>query len=65
IRWFRIYTGSPKKLLFGSDWPLADIKDYVSAVKNAVPPEEWDDVFYKNAERVFPRLKKTDSSLVQ
>jgi hypothetical protein len=47
------YVEDPKKLMFATDWPLASMKDYISVFKQAIPKENWDDVFYKNARRVF------------
>lgn len=47
------YVEDPKKLMFGTDWPLTGMKDYISAFKRAIPKEHWDDVFYQNARTVF------------
>lgn len=57
IRWFWLYVENPKKMMFGSDWPLMDVKPYVQAVMKAIPPEHWDAVFYKNAAELF-KLEK-------
>jgi len=46
------YTDS-KKLMFGTDWPLVGMKDYITAFKQAIPKEHWDEVFYQNARRIF------------
>lgn len=56
IHWFLLYVENPKKLLFGTDWPLLDVKSYIAAVKRAIPKKDWDDVFYLNATRVFKSL---------
>jgi len=53
IRWFWLYVENPKKMMFGSDWPLMDVKPYVEVVMRAIPREHWDDVFYKNAATLF------------
>lgn len=53
IRWFYLYVENPKKLMFGTDWPLLTIRPYLEAVQRAIPKEHWDDVFYNNAVRVF------------
>ncbi len=53
IRWFWLYVENPKKMMFGSDWPLMEVKPYVQAVMKAIPKEHWDDVFFKNAAEVF------------
>jgi len=53
IKWFWLFVENPKKMMFGSDWPLMKVKPYVEAVMRAIPRENWDDVFYKNAATVF------------
>ncbi|NBX67939.1 MAG: hypothetical protein EBR01_03120 [Proteobacteria bacterium] len=53
IRWFWLFVENPKKMMFGSDWPLMSVRPYVEAVMKAIPKEHWDDVFYKNAAEVF------------
>ncbi len=47
------YLEDPGKLMFATDWPLAGMKDYISAFKQAIPKEHWDKVFYQNARTVF------------
>lgn len=53
ISWIFGYVEDPKKLMFGTDWPLTDIKTYVEAYKRAIPKEHWKAVFHDNAARVF------------
>ncbi len=53
IRWFAHFVENPRKILFGSDWPLLNIRAYRDAVAKAIPREHWDDVFYNNAVEVF------------
>ena len=57
LAWIFAYLEDPKKLMFGSDWPLVGIKLYVDAFKQAIPKEHWSAVFHDNAVRVF-RLDK-------
>ncbi|WP_214484279.1 TatD family hydrolase [Bacillus sp. SM2101] len=45
------------KLLFGTDWPLAPIQAYIDLVKELVPEQHHEDVFYHNAIKVFPKIK--------
>jgi len=48
-----IYS-SPRKLLYGTDWPLASMKSYVKFTKNlGIPKKDLDYVFYKNALELF------------
>ena len=53
-----VYSDNYYKFLFGSDWPLVQIKPYVEFIKELIPEEFHEDVFYKNALRVFTRLKE-------
>lgn len=63
IHWFYLYVENPKKILFGTDWPLLKIRPYVEAVQRAIPKEHWDDVFYNNAARVFKlKTAKADTA---
>lgn len=53
IKWAFGYVENPKKVLFGTDWPLSPIKDYADAFSQAIPKESWKDVFYNNALEVY------------
>lgn len=53
IRWIFNYIEDPKKLMFGTDWPLVSIQQYLDVYKQAIPEEHWRAVFYENAKRVF------------
>ena len=59
VRWAFGYVENPKKLIFGTDWPLSPIKEYAETFSRAVPKEYWKDVFYNNALMVYkiPGLK--------
>lgn len=53
LRWSFGYIEDPSKMMFGTDWPLSDMKPYIEAYKKAIPREYWCDVFYNNAKKVF------------
>jgi predicted TIM-barrel fold metal-dependent hydrolase len=53
LAWIFGYLDDPSKLMYGSDWPLADMKSYVEAFKRAIPRKSWQAVFHDNAARVF------------
>ena len=53
IAWIFGYIEDPKKMMFGTDWPLVSMKPYVEAYKRAIPKEHWRAVFHDNAVRVF------------
>jgi predicted TIM-barrel fold metal-dependent hydrolase len=47
------YVDDPKTLMYGTDWPLADMHSAIEAFKRAIPREYWRAVFRENAVRVF------------
>lgn len=57
VRWAFGYIENPSKFLYGTDWPLANMKAYLEAYKRAIPKEHWCKVFFENPVKVF-RLKK-------
>lgn len=44
------------KVLYGSDWPLASMEDYIGFCKKLTPRRFFEDVFYNNAKRVFKKI---------
>lgn len=49
-----IYSGSAQKLLYGTDWPLAGMKDYIKFTKQlGFSNRELEHIFYKNALQLF------------
>ncbi len=47
------YLGSYDRVMFGTDWPLANFADYITFVKDFIPETYWDDVFFNNANRIY------------
>lgn len=43
------YAHCYDKLMFGTDWPLANYGDYIGFTKAVIPEKHWDNVFYRNA----------------
>jgi uncharacterized protein len=63
IKWIYNYVGNPSKIIFGTDWPLVDMGQYIRTVKTAIPEEHWQDVFYGNAVRVFKiKIKEAEKN---
>jgi len=42
-----------KKVLFGTDWPLAPFRAYIEFIKKIIPNDAYEDVFYNNAASVY------------
>lgn len=53
IRYALEVTGRPDKFIYGSDWPLVEMKDYIKIIKKAVPKKHHKQVFYENAKLIF------------
>lgn len=53
ISWAFGYVENPEKLMFATDWPLADIPAYAAAFRRAIPRQYWQQVFHDNAVKVF------------
>jgi len=51
------YCDNYAKFLFGTDWPLVPIKPYIAFVRSLIPAEYHEDVFYRTALKVFPKIK--------
>jgi hypothetical protein len=47
------FVDNSKKLMFGSDWPLVSIDDYLTYFVLAIPAQDWPAVLHDNAVRVF------------
>ena len=41
------------RFMFGTDWPLANLGDYIAFTKEIIPEEHWQEVFYENAVRIY------------
>ena len=48
-----VYLDNYKKILYGSDWPLVDTRNYIKFIKELIPREYHEDVFYNNAKELF------------
>ncbi|MCI6100694.1 MAG: amidohydrolase [Selenomonas sp.] len=47
------YLDSYDRFMFGTDWPLANLTDYITFTKDIIPEKHWDAVFYENAVRIY------------
>jgi len=46
-------SGRPDKFLYGSDWPLVSMKEYIKIIMKAVPKKYHKQIFFENAKRMF------------
>ncbi len=47
------YVGDYRRFLYGSDWPLAPMASYRQLIEAVIPKQQHEDVFRKNADRIF------------
>ncbi len=52
-----VYLDNYKKLMFGSDWPLVETREYAKFIGELVPKQHHEDVFFNNAKRIFKKIK--------
>jgi predicted TIM-barrel fold metal-dependent hydrolase len=57
IRMWMDYMGRYDKFMYGTDWPLINIKSYIDVMKLVIPEEHWQEFFYDNALHVYSKLK--------
>lgn len=53
LKWVFNYIEDPKKIMFGTDWPLVPIEQYLDVFMRAIPVEHWNKVLHDNAVRVY------------
>jgi len=47
------YVQDYGKLMFGTDWPLANYSDYIEITKKLIPEKHWEEVFSGTARRIY------------
>ena len=47
------YMEDYERLLYGTDWPLANIGNYIDFTKRIIPERHWENVFFQNANRIY------------
>ena len=45
--------GQWEELMFGTDWPIVNLGEYVNFVRRLVPDQHWDKIFFDNANRIY------------
>lgn len=57
IRMWTKYLGRYDKILYGSDWPLVNQRDYQELMATVIPSAHHRAFFYDNARAVFSKIK--------
>ena len=53
LRTWISYMGDYSRLMYGTDWPLANLEDYIRFTERLIPERHWEAVFAGNAERIY------------
>lgn len=40
-------------LMFGTDWPIVNLGEYIDFLRLVIPPARWEGVFFQNANRIY------------
>jgi hypothetical protein len=66
LSWIMDYLGSSEKLIFGSGWPMVDLKSYIDIFLQGIPEQAWKDVFCDNALKLYGFImeKGSDGQLI-
>lgn len=41
------------RIMFGTDWPIVNLEEYIGYIRRIVPQEHWEKVFFENANRIY------------
>jgi len=52
------YLDRYDKVIYGTDWPLINIKSYIEVMKLVIPTIHHQEFFYDNAMRIFPKVQE-------
>ncbi|MBS1368659.1 MAG: amidohydrolase family protein [Lentisphaeria bacterium] len=56
LKTWMTYLGDWNRFMYGSDYPLVNIDEYIKVIRAIVPEEHHEEVFYNNALRTFRKL---------
>ncbi|MDU4962498.1 MAG: amidohydrolase family protein [Sporomusaceae bacterium] len=53
LRGWLEYLDAYDRLLYGTDWPLVNIANYIDFIGHIIPERHYDQVFFDNANRIY------------
>jgi len=53
LDWLYNYVGDSSKFLYGTDWPLVSMQEYLKIMKTVIPKQDHKKFFFENAKKVF------------
>jgi len=53
LRTWLVAIGCWDKVMYGTDWPIVNLGEYIRYIQGIVPEEHWEKVFFHNANRIY------------
>ena len=53
LRTWLVAIGQWDNIMYGTDWPIVNLGEYIEFIKRLVPQEHWEKVFFENANRIY------------
>lgn len=53
VRTWLNYVGCWDRVMFGTDWPIVNLKEYIDYIGRIIPQEHWEAVYFDNANRIY------------
>ena len=53
LRGWLSYVGCWDRVMFGTDWPIVNLEEYIRYIQRLVPRAHWQNVFFDNANQIY------------
>jgi len=53
LRTWLTAIGCWDKVMYGTDWPIVNLEEYIRFIQRLVPEEHWEKVFFSNAVKIY------------
>ena len=53
LRTWLTAIGQWDKVMYGTDWPIVNLEEYIRFIQRLVPEPHWEKVFFENANRIY------------
>ena len=53
LRTWLTALGKWDRIMFGTDWPIVNLEEYIQYIQRIVPPQHHEKVFFDNANRIY------------
>ena len=53
LRTWLSYLECWDRVMYGTDWPIVNLGEYIQYIQRIVPEAHWEKVFFENANRIY------------